>query len=195
MKEIRCKKCNLTYNKKEKQCPYCKTKKPNKGILIFILLLLIISAIIVYAYSKGMINNIQNSTIAYIDGIKIELTDVKPLKDPYTNEFDASQINCYFDVTNVSNEEINISYEIIAYADDYKVSTSWLSYGRISEYDLTAGKKTKQGITVTTDNKDWQIIELYYSKSTLLSDEEHKKLFTINRSAIEDDIVTTTDNT
>lgn len=175
MKEIRCKKCRLTYDKKNKRCPYCKHPKPKTGIIIFLSILLIVGGLILYYISFG---NPFNSKVKNFDGIKFEITNISGVHDSLLG-YDC--IKCDFELTNTTTFDETFDCSIKAYVDDYEATIGWgFSDKSIYSKNLVAGKKAVETITIDVNNTDWKKIELYYS----VDDSKYQKLYTITQNDI-----------
>lgn len=175
MKEYKCKKCGLTYDRKYKACPYCKKPRPKTGLIV-LLIILIIAAVGAYCYTNNF--NPLNSKVKNIDGLKFEITSVSDVKGSLLNY---NYIECNIDITNTSTEDKNFDCSVKAYVDDYETSVDWF-FSNTSIYtdSLVAGKKITKSVDISVDNSDWQKIELFYS----LDNENYQKLYTITHNDI-----------
>lgn len=171
-KEIKCKKCGLTYSKKNRECPYCHKKRTKTYPIIIIAIIAVAVGVLIAC------GNLLNPKVKYIDGLKIELTNV-------TENAGISNItgNCIItldlELTNTSSTEKSIDFDFVTYADDYLIENSWLFGGRIMGVDgLIAGKKYSHQITINP-NADWKKIEIYYKDSNNKNKDSYEKLFVI----------------
>lgn len=175
MKEYKCKKCGLTYDRKYKACPYCKKPRPKTGLVIF-LIILILGAVGAFYYTNN--GNPLNSKVKYLDGLKLEITSIEDVKGSLLNY---NYIDCNIDITNTTTTDKTLTCSIKAYVDDYETSVDWF-FSNTSLYteSLVAGKKISKSISIDVDNPDWKKIELFYS----LDDENYQRLYTITHNDI-----------
>lgn len=175
-KKVKCKKCHLTYNKKEYECPYCHTKRFNPTGLI-IALIIIIAAIGTIFYFKGsdIIESFNNGTDTSHTEIKVDTAapvernekgiifdnlNVSKNSESYKYNYEIS-----FDITNNTTETQEIDYILLIYIDEYKseifsgnnIFSS--SSGYINE-KITSQKKIKESYNIQIDDP-WQKVEIF----------------------------------
>lgn len=171
MKEYRCKKCGLTYNTKgNSKCPYCGKKRPPIGIIF--ILIIIIAALTGYYFIAN--NGIINKRTIYIDGLKIEIQDIKIEKMELIND----RMTVSLEVTNTSADKKAAFISFKTYIDDYESGSDGLI---ISE--LLSGKKTTEKINIYLDNEDWQKIEIFYTTDY----ETYEPFYTITHNDIKEE--------
>ncbi len=175
-KKVKCKKCHLTYNKKEYECPYCHTKRFNPTGLI-IALIIIIAAIGAIFYFKGndIIESFSKGTATSHTEIKVDTAapverNEKGIIFDNLNVSKNSESNKYnyeisFDITNNTTETQEIDYILLIYIDEYKseifsgnnIFSS--SSGYINE-KITSQKKIKESYNIQIDDP-WQKVEIF----------------------------------
>lgn len=160
MKEYKCKKCGLTYNTKgNPKCPYCGKKRPPKGI-IFAIIIVVVALVSYYIITNS---GIINSRTQYVDGLKIEIKDITIEKNDITKD----KLKVILDITNTNIDKNSQFISFKTYIDDYEEKSESII---ISE--LLSGKKTNDEITIYLENEDWKKIEIYYT-----TDYENYNLF------------------
>ena len=169
MKEYKCKKCGLTYDRKNKACPYCKKPRPKTG-LIFILVIIVAALTGYYIYTN---TGIFNNRTKYIDGFKIEIQSITLTQ----NDLIGDKLTISLEVTNTSTDKNTAFISFKTYVDDYEQSSDGVIIS-----DLLSGKKTNNEITMYLSNKDWKKIELYYTTDY----ETYEPFYTITPNDIDE---------
>ena len=129
MKEYKCKKCGLTYDRKYKACPYCKKPRPKTG-LIFILVIIVAALTGYYIYTN---TGIFNNRTKYIDGFKVEIQSITLTQ----NDLIGDKLTISLEVTNTSTDKNTAFISFKTYVDDYEQSSDGVIIS-----DLLSGKKT-----------------------------------------------------
>jgi len=63
-KQVKCKKCHLTYDKKKYECPYCHKKRFNpSGLIIFLLILVIIAGVVFYFFGDKIKEKLSGENV------------------------------------------------------------------------------------------------------------------------------------
>lgn len=180
MRDIKCKKCGSIYDKKFKKCPYCGKKKPKTSLTILIVIMII--ALIIVVNNGAYINNLINDKTKIIDGLQLEIITAEYNRNLITNILDTTEVHCQLEISNITNKEKSIDFDITAYVDNYQTSLSYIFDSKtINVQSLPAGKKCTQDIYITTDNSEWDKIELYYR----IGENDYQKLFTIYSKDLE----------
>ena len=164
-KKIKCKKCHLTYNKKEYECPYCHTKRFNPtGLIIALIIIIVGCGAALYFKGDEIISAVSISTNKsknIIDGIKFTPLEV---------ENNDNELKITFEVENTNDFDVELDYELSAYTDGYLTDLSqrsnkdgWLifdwNYNNLSEV-ITAKKKCKYNAYINVA-EDWEEVEIY----------------------------------
>lgn len=180
MAEVKCRKCKLTYDKKNKKCPYCKTARPNFGIIAAAAITVGIAAVILL--SRGEILNIFPSKTKFIDGMLVQVESVSASSDLLGELLDIDEIEVEMTVSNLSPAERDLDFKIKAYTDEYEANTNWIfSESSVRVSTLLPGKKCIQTITVIPNTDDWSRLEIFYSAGN----SDYRKFCVIKRRDIE----------
>lgn len=153
-KQVKCKKCKLTYKSKIYECPYCHTKRFNpKGLIITIIVLIVALGAAVYFKGteiKSIFSSIGDVKTFRKDGITYNIIG-QETEETFLLSYDKISI----DIINNSNETKSVDVILSVYADGY-----------LQEYndnhikiDLEKGKKYKEELPVY--NQEWEQIEIY----------------------------------
>ena len=161
MAEIKCRKCKLTYDKKNTKCPYCKTARPRPGIIAGVIVVL--GIIVLILSTRGEVLNILPTKTKYIDGMRIQVESASA-SDSFINEIlELDEIEVRMVVTNFTFSEKNLNFKIKAYTDEYEADTSWFfSETNVRVNKLLPWKKCVQIITVSPQVDEWNKLVLYY---------------------------------
>lgn len=149
-KDVRCRKCKMTYSKKKSECPYCHKKRFKASrLIIFVVLIAVIGGASHWFFNS----NFFFSKIHRVDGMSIKILDVY-------NEYDYITIKMEFH--NKTNDTKNIDYNLQAYIDGY------LSNDTDTIYETLLPKK-RFNYTCRIyigESKEWNDIEIYYGSYT-----------------------------
>ncbi len=167
-KQVKCKKCHLTYDKKKYECPYCHKKRFNPtGLIIFLIILVIAAGAVYYFYGDTLKENlIPKQDI-------IETNQSGLLFNNFTIEPSAETPNEYtikFDVTNKTDATIEKAFIITNLADKVKAPIingtyiSWREDYKGMELRLIPEEIYKVEYTINMEN--WQTLEVYLSEYT-----------------------------
>lgn len=175
-KQIKCKKCKLTYSKKKYECPYCHKKRFNpKGLIIFSIILLIALGSGYYFIKTNNITIAEPEKGIIFKNIVVEETDT------------ANVYKVKFDIINKTNKSINKKYEVINLADKIKASVKQSSISnyyhdnQTIELNMINEEIYKEEYYIKTYG-EWEKLEIYIRE--MYSDEEEKKVFTYDRKNV-----------
>lgn len=170
MKDIKCKKCGLTYDRKYKACPYCKKKRPKTGLFIFIIILIVIAGTAIFYINNGYG---LNTRVKVLNDLKIEIKDINLIEEPVLND----RIKIDFDITNIGNKPKSEMIAFTAYQNNYEQGTDSIIIS-----DLLSGKITTEQIYINLTDDEWEKIEIFCSTDY----ENYEKLYTITKDDIKE---------
>lgn len=161
-KQIKCKKCNLTYDKKKYECPYCHKKRFNPtGLIIFIIILAVAAGALFYFKGNDIINSlkeIKNKTEFEYENITYTAKNIAIRKNN-----DNTKLEITIEAKNNNKNEYTFDCSLSIYEDEYLnknwYSTGGLSTSRIIE-SLQPNTKLLKEITIELNN-DWNELIIY----------------------------------
>lgn len=187
VKQVKCKKCKLTYDKKKYECPYCHKKRFNPTGLIIFLIILVIAAGAVYYFYGDKVNE-------YIKGINTSNSQNGLIFKNLSVELAEGKENTYrikFDIENKTGNSINKNYHIINLADRVRAEITkgdfslWKYDYELIELKILPKEIYKAEYEIKIEN-EWKELEIYLCEINIeeleLKESEEMKIFTFKNN-------------
>ena len=195
-KQVKCKKCKLTYDKKKYECPYCHTKRFNPtGLIVFFIILLLGAGAIYYffgdkitEYIKEDRNDISNNSGLIFNNLSIT---------PSLEKENIYIVN--FDIVNSTESSLNKKYMLINLADKVRAPVTegkyiiWDNDYEILDLQMLSEEIYKAEYEIKIE-REWDVLEIYLRELKTTSEEtEEMKIFTYKNGFEKSETETTPD--